>query len=465
MTITVVPVNDAPRATNQAASTAEDVATAITLAATDAEGDALTYAVVTPPLHGTLSGTPPALTYTPSANYNGPDSFTFRANDGALNSNVGTVSITVTAVNDAPVAQPQSVVLDEDTPKAVTLIAADVEGAALTYAIVSAPAHGALSGTPPALTYTPSPNYNGADSFTFVASDGSLQSNLATVSITVTPVDEPPPSPLAVDLTVSADGSGTVSTEPFSTAEPGEWLVAFVATDGPTSGGQQVTVSGAGLSWTLVKRANTQLGSSEIWRALAGSPIVNGVVSSSQTLGSVSPVDHRRRVQGRGRRGRECHGRGCDGSAIGFAGADAERIVRLRRGQRLGWRARASARPQPDHGASVDRHERGRHVLGAGARCDGHGRRPGHVERYLSDQPSMEFRRGRNPAGGAGPPPTISCAITAPAAGTNLFGIVTRLGARARARQASPAYEFKMDGSNLGVGDPESAGQGERQLG
>ena len=83
-------------------TTDEDTAKAITLSATDVEGSALTYSVVTGPAHGTLSGTAPALTYTPAANYNGTDSFTFKANDGTADSNVGDGSITVKAVNDAP---------------------------------------------------------------------------------------------------------------------------------------------------------------------------------------------------------------------------------------------------------------------------------------------------------------------------------------------------------------------------
>ena len=64
----------------------------------------LTFSIVTPPAHGTLTGTLPNVTYTPAANYNGPDSFTFRASDGSLVSNTATVSITVAPVNDAPVA-------------------------------------------------------------------------------------------------------------------------------------------------------------------------------------------------------------------------------------------------------------------------------------------------------------------------------------------------------------------------
>src|SRR5207249_5222064 len=134
----------------------------------------LAYAIVTGPAHGTLSGAAPNLTYTPALNYNGADSFTFKANDGSLDSNPATVTITVTAVNDAPVATDQAITTDEDTPKPVNLTATDIEGSPLTYAIVTGPAHGTLNGTAPTLTYTPAANYNGPDSFTFKANDGSL---------------------------------------------------------------------------------------------------------------------------------------------------------------------------------------------------------------------------------------------------------------------------------------------------
>jgi hypothetical protein len=95
-TWTVSHVNVAPVANNQNVETAQDTATPLTLTATDANGSALTYSVVTQPAHGTLSGTAPNLTYTPALDYNGGDSLTFKANDGQLDSNVATVTITVT---------------------------------------------------------------------------------------------------------------------------------------------------------------------------------------------------------------------------------------------------------------------------------------------------------------------------------------------------------------------------------
>ena len=77
--------NSAPVADNQSVGTPEDTAVAITLTATDADSNPLTYSIVSGPSHGTLSGSAPNVTYTPAANYNGPDSFTFKANDGTVN--------------------------------------------------------------------------------------------------------------------------------------------------------------------------------------------------------------------------------------------------------------------------------------------------------------------------------------------------------------------------------------------
>jgi hypothetical protein len=179
-------------ADDQFVATDEDVALAITLTATDADGDELSFRIDTSPVHGSLTGTPPEVTYTPDADYNGDDSFTFLANDGTTDSNVATVSIAVRSVNDPPVAYSQSVSTDEDISLAVTLTASDPEGSPLIYSVLSGPLYGRLSGTRPNLTYRPEADYNGNDSFTFRANDGTMDSNLATVAITVRPVNDVP---------------------------------------------------------------------------------------------------------------------------------------------------------------------------------------------------------------------------------------------------------------------------------
>jgi hypothetical protein len=194
VSITVNPVNDAPVATDQAVATDEDTPLPVTLAGTDVDHDPLTYAVVTPPAHGTFDGT----TYRPADNYNGPDSFTFKASDGTADSNPATVSITVNPVNDAPVATDQTIATDEDTPLAIRLTATEPDGDPLTFAVVAPPAHGTLSGSGADLTYTPGADYNGSDAFTFKVNDSHSDSNVATVAITVRPVNDAPACAAAV---------------------------------------------------------------------------------------------------------------------------------------------------------------------------------------------------------------------------------------------------------------------------
>ena len=91
-------------------------------------GDFLSYSIASSPSNGTLSGAPPFVTFSPNDNYNGTDSFTFTASDGLATSNTATVSVTVTAVNDAPVASDAAVTTNEDTDYSGTLSASDVDG-------------------------------------------------------------------------------------------------------------------------------------------------------------------------------------------------------------------------------------------------------------------------------------------------------------------------------------------------
>ena len=176
--------NQAPVATDQSVTTPEDTPVDITLTATDADNDPLSFFVVTGPAHGTLS---PSFRYTPAPNYNGPDSFTFHAYDGQDFSNTATVSIIVTPVNDPPVAHNQQRSTPRDTPVTITLTGDDVDGDPLTFNPGTGPSHGTLNGTSPTFTYTPAPGYVGPDSFTFTAFDGLVSSAAATVTITVDP--------------------------------------------------------------------------------------------------------------------------------------------------------------------------------------------------------------------------------------------------------------------------------------
>ena len=152
----------------------------------------LTAIKVSDPAHGTLTlNSDGSFTYTPDANYNGPDSFTYKANDGQLDSNVATVTINVLPVNDAPVANNDSYSTDSLTPLSVVAPGVlgndtDVDGDPLTAALVTNPIQGTVTfNTDGSFDYLPFSGYTGTDSFTYQVSDGEFTST-ATVTITVT---------------------------------------------------------------------------------------------------------------------------------------------------------------------------------------------------------------------------------------------------------------------------------------
>ena len=187
---------------------------------TDADGDPLTATVVTGPQHGTLVLNPNgSFTYTPTANYSGTDTFTYKVSDetgrfhmhGLLgfltnsgHSDTATVSITVTAANEPPIANADIATTAEDTPVSIDVLTndSDPENNTLTPVVVTPSAKGTLVATANGWTYTPNANVNGTDSFSYKVNDGIADSNTATVSITVTPVEDPPTAP---DLTLNVD--------------------------------------------------------------------------------------------------------------------------------------------------------------------------------------------------------------------------------------------------------------------
>ena len=192
-----VPPNSAPDAMNDTATVVEDSgANSINVLAndTDADNNTLTITSKTDGAKGTvtITGGGSSLTYTPNANATDSDSFTYTISDGNGGSDTATVTVTITEANDAPVANAQLVETNEDTAKSITLSASDVDGDTLTYSIVTQPAHGILSGTGANQIYTPEANYSGADSFTYKVNDGTVDSNVATVTITVSSVNDAP---------------------------------------------------------------------------------------------------------------------------------------------------------------------------------------------------------------------------------------------------------------------------------
>ena len=218
--ITVTPVLESPIAHDDAYTTDEDVAvlTPVTVNDVDPDGDSLTPVVETGPSHGTLTfNLDGSISYKGNSNYSGTDSFTYRAKDSTgMTSNLATVTITINALNDAPVAAAQAVTTNEDTAITGTLTAtdADLPAPTLTYRITSGPTNGTVSFVPAtgAFTYTPSADYNGSDSFTFVANDGLVDSDPATVSIQVTAVNDAPTFTIPDSVNVTEDcGAQTIA--------------------------------------------------------------------------------------------------------------------------------------------------------------------------------------------------------------------------------------------------------------
>ena len=200
--LNVAPVNDAPVANAQSVSLSEDSPRSITLTGSDVENSPLTFSIVSPPTNGVISGFNPntgVLLYTPNTNFFGADAFTFRVNDGSTNSAPATVSLTVTPVNDAPLALNdtyaalQNQVLSVAVPVGVLANDSDVENNPLSAVLVTGPANGVLVLNPNgSFTYRPNTNFNGTDSFTYRASDGTASSSIATVTLNVAAENQPP---------------------------------------------------------------------------------------------------------------------------------------------------------------------------------------------------------------------------------------------------------------------------------
>jgi len=164
----------------------------------------LTYKVVTYPNHGSISVEESAFKYTPSLNYVGNDVFSYEIKDEETNTTSNTAIVSIKITNAVPVAKDMNLTTNKNKSKKLKLEATDDDDENLTYKIVSYPSHGSLSGDAPNLTYTPSLNYAGSDSFTFKANDGTVDSNTATVSIKVLNK-----APIAKDMNVTAHENKT----------------------------------------------------------------------------------------------------------------------------------------------------------------------------------------------------------------------------------------------------------------
>ena len=248
-----------PVATDDLVSLPKGKSTTIDVLANDIDaiGVGLSVLSTDPASNGTVTLNPDdTVTYSRNGNFkNGCDEFTYTIQDGRGLTDQGLVQVAVGSGtcgpgpgNSPPVADEQAVSTPEDTPVAITLTASDAKGDALTFAIVSNPTDGALSGTAPNVTYTPNVGFTGTDSFTFKANDGIVDSNIATLTIEVAAAPGPTGT---VKGTVKKDGKrisgaivrldpGTASERQVTTNKAGKFgfdsvpagIHTFTATDG-----------------------------------------------------------------------------------------------------------------------------------------------------------------------------------------------------------------------------------------
>ncbi|MBV9497189.1 MAG: DNA/RNA non-specific endonuclease, partial [Acidobacteria bacterium] len=288
-----------PGAASQSVTTNEDVAKSITLSAVSPTGASLTYTIVTTPTHGNLTGTGDTRTYTPAPDYNGSDTFTWRANDGSGNSNTATVTITIREVNDPPTASDDNAgSTNANTPltfAASTLTTNDSAGPAneagqtLTVSSVTATAntHGTVVLNSGQITYTPASNYSGPASFSYSVCDngttaGSSNPLCATGTVFVTVSSVSVITPRKPDM--NADGKSDIVLQNSNTSAVASWLMnegtimegKVVATPGAD---QQIVatgdLNGDGKTDILVKNSST--GAISVW-------LMDGTTRMSDTV-------------------------------------------------------------------------------------------------------------------------------------------------------------------------------------
>ena len=278
VTINVTPRNWPPVTAADAYSVNEDAVLTVTAASSvlandhDPEGLPITAQLVTGPSHGTLTfNANGSFTYTPAANYNGPDEFWYRAFDGVRYSAAARVALTVNPVNDAPVAAADTYTLDEDTPLNVPPAGvlgndSDLDGDALSASVVSGPSHGTLTLNPNgSFTYSPVANYNGPDSFTYRAADPSDAGSVATVSLTVRSVND---APVAVD-------------DVYSTSEEAPLSVIVAGSNSLTMTSDTGDYIGCGQNWNYGSGATYSL-----YNPYPSNPTYTNAVAMSVTSGS-----------------------------------------------------------------------------------------------------------------------------------------------------------------------------------
>ena len=192
MNITIDAVNDQPIVLDQFITTNEDTNKHINLSGSDPDNDPLIFMIDSHPKHGGISGTPPNLIYSPHPNFTGSDMFTFKANDGLMNSELAYCYISVNALNDIPTADDLTFIIKENQSISFTLTGQDLDNDPLSYTLKTSPSFGHLTGNLPNIIYSPNPGVNGQEQFSYLVYDGTYYSNEALITIMIQPENDTP---------------------------------------------------------------------------------------------------------------------------------------------------------------------------------------------------------------------------------------------------------------------------------
>jgi hypothetical protein len=210
--LTIQPVNDAPSAASAFLESAEDqTASAIpTIMDVDAN-DTHSLTIVSAPSHGSANVTGNQLSYTPQRDYFGNDQFVFQATDLGNLSVQGIASVEIAAVNDAPTAVTASFDLAEDNAQTFQPLVEDVDSDHFSFSVITPPQHGTVAIHGDAVTFTPTPDFNGVDAFVLRTYDESLAFLDTQINVTVTATNDPPTSAM-LEIVVCSEQESDAAT-------------------------------------------------------------------------------------------------------------------------------------------------------------------------------------------------------------------------------------------------------------
>ncbi|MFN3191754.1 MAG: Ig-like domain-containing protein [Aureliella sp.] len=290
VSLSVAPVNDAPVSADDSVTTLEDTPVTFDVLGNDSDvdGDSLSVQSATDGSSGLVSvNSDNTLTYTPNAGFFGTDAFTYTITDGNGGTSTATVNVTVDEQNDPPTAVGDSATTNEDVSLLINVLANDndPDNDSLSIQSVTQPASGITVIEAGQVRYTPDSNFHGSDSFTYTIVDTAGNTATATVSISITPVNDAPVAAddnysLDQDTTLTIDAPGVLGND---SDIDGDDLTASLVT-GPASGSLTLSADG---SFTYTPDAGFVGNDSFVYQAVDNAGAVSESVAVSLQVNAV----------------------------------------------------------------------------------------------------------------------------------------------------------------------------------